>query len=186
MVGIYKRFLDYLYPRTLQSRPPRPLQVLRTLERAGRLAAPLGMASRNLRIRPAAHPQDRRQAVRVRRHDPGRHPGLLSRHSELRCPALRLDARSHPRGRQRSQSPASVPRDGHPPADALPRLRGLLGALRFRAGRAHDALSRREVDQDHARLDHGYLAVPHLRHLPRHALGLCGARLGRLLGMGSG
>ena len=80
----------------------------------------------------------------------------------------------------------AVSGDGDPSADALPGLRGLLGSVCLCAGRADDALSRRKVDQDHARVDAGYVAVSHLRHLSRHALGLRRAGLGRLLGLGPG
>ena len=83
-----------------------------------------------------------------------------------------------------SASPRS--RDGHSSPDALSRICRFLGTLRLCAGRAHDAVPRRKVDQDHARLDARHLALSHRRHLPRHALGLRCARMGRLLGMGSG
>src|ERR1700744_563599 len=42
------------------------------------------------------------------------------------------------------------------------------------------------MDPHHPPLDHGDLALSHLRHLPRRALGLLGAWLGWILGMGSG
>ena len=90
------------------------------------------------------------------------------------------------RRRQRAESAAAVPGDGDSSADAVPGLRGLLGSLRLCAGRADDALPRRKMDQDHPRLDDGDLAVSDLRHLPGHALGLRGAGLGRLLGLGPG
>jgi hypothetical protein len=44
----------------------------------------------------------------------------------------------------------------------------------------------REVDQGYARMDHGDLAVSDGRHLSGHALGLRGAGMGRLLGLGPG
>ena len=140
----------------------------------------------DLRLCSPPDPQNRRQALRLRRHHSRRRPGLLPRRRQLRRAALRAAEGRHSRRRQRPQSPAPISRDGDPSAHALPGLRGLLGSLRLRARRAHDALPRRKMDQDHARLDHGHLALPHLRHLPRHALGLRRARLGRLLGLGPG
>ena len=47
-------------------------------------------------------------------------------------------------------------------------------------------LSRREVDSHHPPLDHGRLVLSDHRHSARRALGLRRARLGRLLGLGSG
>ena len=90
------------------------------------------------------------------------------------------------RGRQRAESAAAISGDGDSSADTLPGVRGILGAVCLCAGRADDALSRREVDQDHAHLDDGDVAVFNLRHLPGNALGLRGAGLGRLLGLGPG
>ena len=89
-------------------------------------------------------------------------------------------------GRQRTESAAAVSRDGDPSADAVSRLRGRDGAVRVRAGRADHEVSRRKVDPHHAPLDHGGVAVSDLRHFSGRALGLRGAGLGRLLGMGPG
>src|SRR5205807_9142905 len=63
--------------------------------------------------------------------------------------------RSRPDSRrwQWAESAAAIPGDGHPSAYALPRVRGHGGAVRLRAGRAHHALSRREVDPHHPPLD---------------------------------
>ena len=44
----------------------------------------------------------------------------------------------------------------------------------------------REVDPHHAPLDDGDLGLPDLRNFPRRALGLFGAGMGRLLGLGPG
>ena len=51
---------------------PGAVQVRRALERPGRLAAAVGVAAGHLRIRAAAHAQDRCEALRLRRHDSGR------------------------------------------------------------------------------------------------------------------
>src|SRR6185437_13343555 len=43
-----------------------------------------------------------------------------------------------------------------------------------------------KVDPDHSRMDDGHMVAFDLRHFSRDALGLCGAGLGRLLGLGPG
>src|SRR5579883_2210481 len=91
-----------------------------------------------------------------------------------------------PAGRLPAESAFAVPGNGHPSAHALSWLRRLQRAVRLCAGRADDALSGGEVDSYHTPLDHGDLALFDLRHLSRCALGLFGARLGRLLGLGPG
>src|SRR6266566_1967713 len=58
-------------------------------------------------------------------------------------------------------------------------------SVRFCAGCADHALSRRKVDSHYPPLDDGDLGTFDLRHLPRRALGLFRAGLGRLLGLGS-
>ena len=73
----------------------------------------------------------------------------------------------------------------HPP-DALSRIRGIHGAVCFRAGRADHEVSGREVDPYYAALDDGDVGISDLRNFSRRTLGLLGAGLGRLLGMGSG
>ena len=121
---------------------PGPYKFSALVERPGRLAAALGVAAGDLRICSSAHAQDGRQALRLRRHDSGRHSGLLSAGSELCRAALRAVQGRHSRRRQRPESPAPVSGDGDSSADALPGLRGLLGSLRLCAGRADDALPR--------------------------------------------
>jgi hypothetical protein len=163
----------------------RRLQVRRAVERPGRLAAAVGVAAGDLRLCSAADAQDRREALRL--------CGTIL--AGFRSSSWRFSTLP----RRRSLSTGAIPDDGNglnpllqypgdgdSSAHALPGLRGLLGSLRLCAGRADDALPRREVDQDHARLDHGDLAVSDLRHLSGHALGLRGAGLGRLLGLGPG
>ena len=73
----------------------------------------------------------------------------------------------------------------HPPMLYLGYV-GIDGAVRVRSGCADHEVSRRKMDSHHAPLDHGDLGVADLRHFSRRALGLRGARMGRLLGMGSG
>src|SRR5919201_1529568 len=81
-------------------------------------------------------------------------------------------------------SAAAVSRDGDPSADAVPGICGFQCAVRLRTGCIDDAISGREVDPYHASLDDGDVGVSDGGHLSRRALGLCGAGLGRLLGMG--
>ena len=102
------------------------------------------------------------------------------------APPFALTQGAIPAGRQRPESAAAVSRDGDPSADAVPGLRGLHRALRLRAGGADHALSRREVDPHHPPLDDGDVGISDLRNLSGRALGLRGAGLGRLLGMGPG
>ena len=73
----------------------------------------------------------------------------------------------------------------HPPMLYLGYV-GFTVPFAFALGGVDHALSRREVDPHHPPLDHGDLGLPDLRHLPRRALGVLGAGLGRLLGMGPG
>ena len=82
-----------------------------------------------------------------------------------------------------SEPAAAISRDGHPPAHAVSRLRGLHRAVCVCPRRPGDALPGGEVDSYHPTLDDGDLGVFDLRSLSRSALGLPGARLGRLLGM---
>jgi cytochrome c biogenesis factor len=56
----------------------------------------------------------------------------------------------------------------------------------FGAGGAHHRAPRRLVAARRAPLDDGGLAVPVVRPRARHAVGVRGTRLGRLLGLGSG
>ena len=65
-------------------------------------------------------------------------------------------------------------------------LRGLRGAVRLRLRGARDRRARRHLVPDDAALDADPVAVPQHRHHARRALGLRSARLGRLLGLGSG
>jgi len=69
----------------------------------------------------------------------------------------------------------------HPPMLYLGYV-GFTVPFAFALGRADHEVSRREMDSHHPPLDHGHLGISHLRNLPRRALGLFRARLGRLLG----
>ena len=75
-----------------------------------------------LRLRSPSHPQNRRQALRLCRHHSRRRTGLLPLRRQLRRAAVLANEGRHSRRRQRPQSPPPISRDGHPSADALPRL----------------------------------------------------------------
>src|ERR1700675_227861 len=104
---------------------------------------------------------------------------------ELRRPPVRHHARCASRGWLRPQSSSSISRDGHPSAHALPGICRLYRAICLCSRRAHHEVSRREMDSDHAPLDHGDVVLPNHRSFPRSALGLRCPRMGRLLWMGS-
>ena len=98
------------------------------------------------------------------------------------------DARGSPgaaRGR-RPESPAASPGDGDPPADALLGIRLLHGPVRVRDRRADHPASRRQLDPLDPALRADRLGLPLDRTGARRALVLQRARLGRLLGLGSG
>src|SRR5207245_10055269 len=59
-------------------------------------------------------------------------------------------------------------------------------SLRIRAGRTHHALPGGKVDSNYPPVDHGHLGLSDHWDFPGRALGIFSARLGRLLGMGSG
>ncbi len=127
----------------------------------------------------------RRPAVRLgtRRH--ARHQRLLLlTHGRTGQPvhAGRGPTRIH---RTRPQPAAPEPHPGRlPPADALSRLRRVLGAVRLRdRGAGHRAGRRGLAGRDPA-LDRDRLGVPHRRHHPRCLVELRGPRLGWVLGVG--
>ena len=76
--------------------------------------------------------------------------------------------------------------DGHPPADALPRLRRVHRAVRLRHRRARHRPGGRGLAGRDPALDALRLGLPLGRHRARRLVELPGARLGRLLGLGPG
>src|SRR5262249_39740297 len=76
--------------------------------------------------------------------------------------------------------------DGHPPPDALLRLRRNGGAVRDRDRSASRRPARRSLDRLLAPMDLDSLDLPFGWDHPRLLVGVRGARLGRLLGVGSG
>ena len=90
--------------------------------------------------------------------------------------------------RRRGPEPAAPELlDDHPPADALHGLRRLVGAVRVRGRRARHRPARQRVDRRGARawtlVAWTFLSIG---NAARHALVVRRARLGRLLGLGSG
>ena len=90
-------------------------------------------------------------------------------------------------GRGARPEPAAPERlHGDPPAGPVRRVRGHDHPVRVRPGGADHRAPRRFLAARRAPLDDGELAVPVVRPHARHDLGLRGAGVGRLLGLGSG
>src|SRR5579883_2724162 len=83
-------------------------------------------------------------------------------------------------------SAAAVVDDGDSSADAVSRLRRIHGAVCVCDGIAGDQAAGRGMDSYDAALGDCDVAVSEHGRFARHVLGLHGARLGRLLGLGSG
>jgi len=152
----------------------------------GRFAPLLVAAAGWLRICFALALQDRSAAVCLCFGDYCLGAGFLSADSKFCCAPVRRHAGRASCRRHGIESSSSISRDGDSSAHALFGIRRLHRSLCLRAGCAHHEVSRREMDSDHAPLDHGDLVLPDHRRLPRRALGLRRPRLGRLLGMGPG
>src|ERR1700742_4276933 len=114
------------------------------------------------------------------------HSDFLSAAAEFRRAAVRAGCGEGSTRRIWAESIAAVSGDGDSPADAVPRLCRLQRAVCFRAGRADDAVSGREMDSHYAPLDDGDVALSDVRDFSRRALGVFGTWMGRLLGMGPG
>ena len=92
-------------------------------------------------------------------------------------------------GRRRRQGPQSAPaglRARDSSADALHRLRRLLGRICIRRRRDARRPARCALGTLDAALDDARLAVPHDRHRARQLVGVLRARLGRLVVLGPG
>ncbi len=104
-------FFNRVHRGALEPRPARAIQVCRAVERPGGLAAPVGLAAGHIRFCVASHAQERRKALRLRRHDSLRDSALLSADPELRCatvlaaPRLRTGRHAASRGWQRDSIP---------------------------------------------------------------------------------
>ena len=75
--------------------------------------------------------------------------------------------------------------DGVPPADPLPRLRRLHGAVHVRDRRARHRPLRRGLARRHPPGDARRVGLPHRRHHPRRVVELRGARAGAASGRGT-
>src|SRR5258708_1246651 len=95
-----------------------------------------------------------------------------------------LDARRM--GWRRLESRPAGFRAGDPSADALHRLRGVLGGLRVRDRRDARGTPRSELGQVDPALDHIRVAVSDHRHRARQLVGLLRTRLGRVVVLGPG
>src|SRR3954468_24649063 len=89
-------------------------------------------------------------------------------------------------GGHRPERAAAPPEHDDPPADALLGVHAVRGALRVRGRRARRPPCRRRVDLRHAPLRARGVVLPRRRDHPRRAVVVLRARLGRLLGLGSG
>ena len=110
---------------------------------------------------------------------------LLRLHHALRGQSVRA-AGLHAGGRARPQSAAAEPGDDDSSPDALPRLHQPHHPVRLRHRRAALPQPRYRLDPRHPEVDPGELALPLDRHHAGHVVGVRGAGLGRLLGVGPG
>jgi len=91
----------------------------------------------------------------------------------------------HAARRQRPEPAAAESGDGVPSADAVPRLHLDHHPVRVRDRRAAREAPRRRLAGRDPQVDAAVLAVPLDRDLSGHVVGLRGAGVGRLLGLGS-
>ena len=126
------------------------------------------------------------RASAVRHRDAhGDRPLLLRAHGVRREP-VRDERRRRARRRRGAEPAAPELLDGHPPAVPLHGLRRVLGPVRVRRRGAGHRAARPRVDRRQPQVDALRVDVPRHRQHARHALGVRGARLGRLLGVGPG
>ena len=131
-------------------------------------------------------PQAAPRHDRLRRRDDHGRAGVLPVAPDLHEEPVR-DVPHHAAGRRQGPEPAAPELlDGDPSAVALHRLRRRDDSVRVRHRRARVGPPRRHVARLGARVDADLLRLPLARPHPRRPLGVRGARLGRLLGVGSG
>ena len=177
----------------LGGRPALVLQGLGALGRERRIAPLLDLPDARLRGGLRHQPPARRAHAPRGRH-PRRGDPVLRLHELLGVQPVRAARRDHrrrahplhPPRRERAEPAAPAPDHGDPPADPLHRLRGVRDPVRVLRGGAVDPPARRRLDPEHPPLDAHRLVLPRQRHPARRPLGLRGARLGRLLGLGPG
>ncbi len=92
---------------------------------------------------------------------------------------------TQPRG-ARTESAAAVSGDDHSSADAVFGIHRIHDSVCVCAGGAIGKISRRKMDSSDAALDDDRVGISEHRNFAGRALGVCGAGLGRILGMGSG
>jgi hypothetical protein len=84
----------------------------------------------------------------------------------------------------RAESTVAVPGDGDSPAESVFGLHGIHDSVCLRTRRAAGAVSRREVDSPDAKVDDDRVVLSDRWDFAGRALGLRGAGVGRLLGLG--
>ncbi len=87
---------------------------------------------------------------------------------------------------QRIESAVAVVDHGHPPAISVPGLRRFHGSIRLCDGVFDHSSTRRRLDSHDPPLGNRHVAIPKYRNPAGHGLGVYSARLGRILGLGSG
>ena len=181
-----ERLLDQVRAAPLGRLDAVVLQAHVVLGRPRRLDRLVGAPARRVLVAGDLHqPRAAQRAHPVRSGDPLRRHRLLPVPHHLReAPLRRLPHRSAEDGQGAQPAPAE-PVHGDASAVAVPRVRVGDGAVRLRPGGAHHRQPRRLVAAVDAPLDDRELVLPVAGPHPRHAVGLRGARLGRLLGLGS-
>ena len=124
----------------------------------------------------------------LRRGDHDDRSGLLPHSGHLRRESVPgVDGRSANNvagGWQRIEPIATKPLHGDPSAHVVPRLCRFHGAVRFRHRLFDYQAAGRPLDPYNSGLDDGDLVVSRRRRSAWRQMGLCGTRLGRLLGLG--
>ena len=184
----HRRLLDQVRRALLGQRPAAVLQDHVVLGRARRLDHVLGVPAVGLRIaRGLREPRapSRADPVRRRRRSPSVQMFFLFLMVVHKNPFTTF--LTDGAGRRRRAEPAAAELlDGDPSAVALHRLRRHDDSVRVRHRGAHHRPPRRLVAARRAPLDDVQLAVPVVRPDARDDLGVRRARVGRLLGLGSG
>src|SRR5690606_3659578 len=160
------------------------VQNRRALVGPERLAAVLDVAAG--RLRRAAGPAEARAAGQHPGAGPGHHAcqrGVFRRRDRVRGPPLR-DAGLRTAGRTGPEPAAAELLDDLAPGHAVSGLRGLFRALCRRVRLAYRAPERPRLDSPDPPLDHDGVAGLEPGHGAGFPLGLRGAGLGRLLGVG--
>ena len=181
------RFLAGAGGRPHQPRPAAGVHDHVTVGQPARFAA--SVADGAGRVRGAGdlpEPQSKSRADAVGDSGDRRGDGVLRQHDGVRVVAVREGRRRHADGRPRPRPVVAEPLHGHPPADALSRLRIVCGAVCVRNGGAGHGSHRCPLAAVRAPLDADLVDGAWDRHAVGRPLGVCRDRLGRLLGVGPG